>query len=231
MYSEVRLSGAATLWRSAHSAGRAVIPADGCVDLILRDGRVDVAGPSTRWLETAPDGTDGSTGVRLAPGHAAHVLRIDLATIADQLVPLDDLAAAGHARRLRETMLRAADRSGRKDAVSRIAALGDESPRWIHGARRSAYDAVSARDAAASLQISERTFRRRMLMTFGYGYAALVRLERARRAQRVLRSGSSIADAAAAAGFADQPHLSREFQRLVGRSPAQFASQVAVRVE
>jgi AraC-like DNA-binding protein len=231
MYSEVRLSGAATLWRSAHSAGRAVIPADGCVDLILRDGRVDVAGPSTRWLETAPDGTDGSTGVRLAPGHAAHVLRIDLATIADQLVPLDDLAAAGHARRLRETMLRAADRSGRKDAVSRIAALGDESPRWIHGARRSAYDAVSARDAAASLQISERTFRRRMLATFGYGYAALVRLERARRAQRVLRSGSSIADAAAAAGFADQPHLSREFQRLVGRSPAQFASQVAVRVE
>ncbi|MGR6742981.1 helix-turn-helix domain-containing protein [Microbacterium sp. F1-18] len=231
MYSEVRLSGAATLWRSAHSAGRAVIPADGCVDLILRDGRVDVAGPSTRWLETAPDGTDGSTGVRLAPGHAAHVLRIDLATIADQLVPLDDLAAAGHARRLRETMLRAADRSGRKDAVSRIAALGDESPRWIHGARRSAYDAVSARDAAASLQISERTFRRRMLTTFGYGYAALVRLERARRAQRVLRSGSSIADAAAAAGFADQPHLSREFQRLVGRSPAQFASQVAVRVE
>ncbi|RKE64720.1 helix-turn-helix domain-containing protein [Microbacterium sp. AG238] len=224
MYSEVRLSGAATLWRSAHSAGRAVIPADGCVDLILRDGRVDVAGPSTRWLETAPDGTDGSTGVRLAPGHAAHVLRIDLATIADQLVPLDDLAAAGHARRLRETMLRAADRSGRKDAVSRIAALGDESPRWIHGARRSAYDAVSARDAAASLQISERTFRRRMLATFGYGYAALVRLERARRAQRVLRSGSSIADAAAAAGFADQPHLSREFQRLVGRSPAQFAS-------
>lgn len=231
MYSEVRLSGAATLWRSAHSAGHAVIPADGCVDLILRDGRVDVAGPSTRWLETAPDGADGSTGVRLAPGHAAHVLRIDLATIADQLVPLDDLAAAGHARRLRETMLRAADRSGRQDAVSRIAALGDESAPWIDGARRSAYDAVSARDAAVSLQISERTFRRRMLTTFGYGYAALVRLERTRRAQRMLLCGSSIADAAAAAGFADQPHLSREFQRLVGRSPAQFASQVAVRVE
>ena len=227
MYSEVRLSGASTLWRSVGGAGHAVIPADGCVDLILRDGRVDVAGPSTRWLETAPDGTDGSTGLRLAPGRAAHVLRIDLATIADQLVPLDDLAAAGHARRLRETMLRVASRSGRHEAVSRIAALGDESAPWIDGARRFAFYAGPARDAAASLGMSERTFRRRMLATFGYGYASLVRLERARRAQRMLRSGSSIADAAAAAGFADQPHLSREFQRLVGRSPAQFALSAA----
>ncbi len=227
MYSEVRLSGAVTLWRSDHSAGHAVIPADGCVDLILRDGRVDVAGPSTRWLETAPDGADGSTGLRLAPGHAAGVLRIDVATVADQLVPLQDLATAGQARHLRETMLRAASRSRRQDAVSRIAALGDEIAPWIDGARRFAFHAVPARDAAASLGMSERTFRRRMLATFGYGYATLVRLERARRAQRMLRSGSSIADAAAAAGFADQPHLSREFQRLVGRSPAQFALSTA----
>ncbi|MGU3357460.1 helix-turn-helix domain-containing protein [Microbacterium sp. M4A5_1d] len=227
MYSEVRLSGAATLWRSDHSAGHAVIPADGCVDLILRDGRVDVAGPSTRWLETAPDGADGSTGLRLAPGHAAGVLRIDVATVADQLVPLQDLATAGQARHLRETMLRAASRLRRQDAVSRIAALGDEIAPWIDGARRFAFHAVPARDAAASLGMSERTFRRRMLATFGYGYGTLVRLERARRAQRMLRSGSSIADAAAAAGFADQPHLSREFQRLVGRSPAQFALSTA----
>lgn len=227
MYSEVRLSGAVTLWRSDHSAGHAVIPADGCVDLILRDGRVDVAGPSTRWLETAPDGADGATGLRLAPGHAAGVLRIDVATVADQLVPLQDLATAGQARHLRETMLRAASRSRRQDAVSRMAALGDEIAPWIDGARRFAFHAVPARDAAASLGMSERTFRRRMLATFGYGYATLVRLERARRAQRMLRSGSSIADAAAAAGFADQPHLSREFQRLVGRSPAQFALSTA----
>ncbi|WP_460739852.1 helix-turn-helix domain-containing protein [Microbacterium neimengense] len=62
---------------------------------------------------------------------------------------------------------------------------------------------------------------------FGYGYAILVRIERARRAQELLRTGLPLADVAAAAGFADQPHFSREFRRLVGASPAQFASSAA----
>ncbi|WP_443192724.1 helix-turn-helix domain-containing protein [Microbacterium sp. Clip185] len=62
---------------------------------------------------------------------------------------------------------------------------------------------------------------------FGYGYATLVRIQRARRAQQLLQTGHALADATAAAGYADQPHLTREFRRLVGASPAQFASSAA----
>src|SRR5215472_1459654 len=45
---------------------------------------------------------------------------------------------------------------------------------------------------------------------------------RVARAQRLLREGLSIADAALAAGFSDQPHLTREFGRTLGMTPAQY---------
>jgi len=44
------------------------------------------------------------------------------------------------------------------------------------------------------------------------------------RAQRLLREGLSIADAALAAGFADQPHLTREFRRTLGMTPGRYVA-------
>ncbi|MGI0521652.1 hypothetical protein ABY45_13830, partial [Microbacterium maritypicum] len=67
MYSETRLPHGSALWRSRGSAGGGPIPADGCVDLILRDGRVSVAGPSTRWITAGGDGAGDSFGFRLPP--------------------------------------------------------------------------------------------------------------------------------------------------------------------
>jgi AraC-like DNA-binding protein len=51
-------------------------------------------------------------------------------------------------------------------------------------------------------------------------HAYLKRL-RITRAQRLLREGLSIADAAPAAGFWDQPHLTLEFGRTLGMTPRQ----------
>jgi AraC-like DNA-binding protein len=204
-----------------------VVPADGCVDLILRDGRVAVAGPSTRWIATGHDGTSGSFGFRLPPGRAGHLLGVELHNFADQLVPLEDIVSRGLAIQLREAVipLEAGPRS--VSALSAIAAEAAGSSQWSDAVRRAAYGGSPAGDVSATLSGSDRSFRRRMLGTFGYGYATLVRVERARRAQRLLRSGSPIATAAAETGFADQPHLSREFRRLVGQSPAQFAASSA----
>ncbi|SKB02083.1 transcriptional regulator, AraC family [Agreia bicolorata] len=227
MYSEIQLPQGAVLWRSHDSAGGAVVPADGCVDLILRDGGVDVAGPSTRWITTGRDGGSGSFGLRLLPGRAGHLLGVDLHEFADQLVPLDDLVVRGLAMRLREAMIPLEVGAGVDAALTSIAAEVAESSRWSESVREAASDALPAEVVSGEMSGSARSFRRRMLATFGYGYATLVRLERARRAQRLLRSGSPIASAAAEAGFADQPHLSREFRRLVGESPAQFAASSA----
>ncbi|UUW92706.1 helix-turn-helix domain-containing protein [Pimelobacter simplex] len=61
-----------------------------------------------------------------------------------------------------------------------------------------------------------------MGQAFGYGYATLVRIRRGQHAHRLLTKGVTPAEAAARAGYADQPHLSRELRRLAGVSPAQL---------
>lgn len=228
MYSETPLPHRAVLWRSAGSTG-AIVPADGCVDLILREGRVLVAGPSTRWIQTLHDGGQTTHGLRLPPGSASGVLHLELAELADRLVPLDELLTPARAHGLREAML-GAERGG--DATDRLRSITEGAAAddgWSRLVQRSAAAAFSATRVAAELDVSERTFRRHTLAAFGYGYATLVRIERARRAQALLVQGLSVAEAAATAGFADQPHLSREFRRLVGASPAQFAGSAAKR--
>lgn len=227
MYSESRLPQGAALWRSRGSAGGAAIPADGCVDLILRDGRVVVAGPSTRWITSGGDGTGDSFGFRLPPGHAGLLLGLDLDEIADQLVPLDDLAPGARAGRLRAAMQPFAEGPNSTIALSSFAAQAADSSRWSDAVHRAATAAVPAGEVAAEFAGSERSFRRRMLSSFGYGYATLVRLDRSRRAQALLQQGTPLSTAAANAGFADQSHLSREFLRLVGMSPGQFAASAA----
>lgn len=226
MYTEHRLPQDAVVWRSVDSRA-SVIAADGCVDLILRDGRISVAGPSTRWIATESDGDGGTFGLRFLPGRAAGLLRIGLTEIADSLVPLEDVVAADRAKQILEAMVRFGDGPAPTSGLASLTGRTAAGSRWSAAVHRRAAEAVPAQRAAVELGESERTFRRRVLATFGYGYATLVRIERARRAQALLRSGAPIAEAAASAGFADQPHLSREFRRLVGASPGQFAGSAA----
>jgi AraC-like DNA-binding protein len=74
------------------------------------------------------------------------------------------------------------------------------------------------------LGCTPRSVHRRCLAAFGYGPAVLRRVLRFRRAAALLRAGVSPAEVAAAAGYADQPHLSRETRALAGASPGQLAS-------
>jgi AraC-like DNA-binding protein len=52
--------------------------------------------------------------------------------------------------------------------------------------------------------------------------AAFIRDRRLRRANRLILEGASLADAAFAAGFADQSHLSRAFRAVHGITPGMF---------
>ncbi|MFJ9313448.1 helix-turn-helix domain-containing protein [Pimelobacter simplex] len=217
MYAETPLIHSAALWRS-YDAGPAVIPADGCVDLILSDDEVAVAGPSTRWIATRADCGEGSLGVRLAPGTGARALGVDLREISDRLVPLGDLVPPQEVRRWRSVPLHTRA-TGSPDLVERALRAGEG---WAEAVRERAAGGASAEDVARELGWSERTFRRQMQRSFGYGYATLVRIRRAQHAHRLLTGGMPPAAAAANAGYADQPHLSRELRRLAGVSPAQL---------
>ncbi|MBU2693467.1 helix-turn-helix domain-containing protein [Pimelobacter sp. 30-1] len=217
MYAETPLTQRAALWLS-YDAGPAVIPADGCVDLILSGDEVAVAGPSTRWIATRADGGEGSLGVRLAPGSGARALGVDLREISDRLVPLGDLVPPHEVRRWRSVLLETRA-TATPEHIERALRPGEG---WADVVRARAAGGASAEDVARELGWSERTFRRRMGQAFGYGYATLVRIRRGQHAHRLLTNGVTPAEAAAAAGYADQPHLSRELRRLAGVSPAQL---------
>ena len=69
---------------------------------------------------------------------------------------------------------------------------------------------------------SARTVQRRFVRATGVTRGAARQIERARHATLLLRRGDSIADATHAAGYFDQPHLTRSLKRLIGQTPAEL---------
>ncbi len=84
---------------------------------------------------------------------------------------------------------------------------------------------VSLGDLAAHVGLSPyhllRSFRDQVGITPGAYQIQLRVLE----ARRRLRDGAAIADTATDLGFADQSHLSRHFQRIMGTSPGRYLQQ------
>ena len=86
-------------------------------------------------------------------------------------------------------------------------------------------EAVSLSDLAAEVGLSPyhllRSFRDQVGITPGAYQIQLRVLE----ARRRLREGATIAGTATDLGFADQSHLSRHFQRIMGTSPGRYLQQ------
>ena len=95
VYTDGSMGCGRTVWRS-RGAVAAVIPADGCVDVILRGDDVHLAGPSTLCIPTSPD-VGETVGIRFAPGLAAGVLRFSPAEVRDLAAPLRDVVGAARA--------------------------------------------------------------------------------------------------------------------------------------
>lgn len=70
---------------------------------------------------------------------------------------------------------------------------------------------------------SRRSAQRHFLRATGITYADFRQIERARHAANLLREGVSIADVVHAAGYYDQPHLTRGLKRLIGQTPTEIA--------
>ena len=59
----------------------------------------------------------------------------------------------------------------------------------------------------------------RVHSAYGVPPHAWLRLQRAERARALIRNGATLAEAAAASGFADQSHMTRHFARQFGFTP------------
>ncbi|SCE09983.1 AraC-type DNA-binding protein, partial [Streptomyces sp. IgraMP-1] len=75
---------------------------------------------------------------------------------------------------------------------------------------------TSVADAAATLGLGPRRLHQLSRESFGYGPKTLARILRLARARELAATGLSAAETAHRAGYADQPHLSREVRALTG---------------
>jgi len=121
--------------------------------------------------------------------------------------------AAALLERTAGTWLREAP-NGAADALVRRAVQELEAPRrdW------------TLTTLAAKLGVSERQLRRRFVSAVGYEPKLLERVLRLRRFIRTASGPRSpgLATLALEAGYADQPHLSRECRELTGVTPVQL---------
>ena len=78
-------------------------------------------------------------------------------------------------------------------------------------------------DAARSLGVHPSHLVRAFSNAYGIAPYRYVTGRRVDRARRLLLDGVPLSDAAVAAGFHDQSHLSRHFERVLGATPGAFA--------
>lgn len=105
-----------------------------------------------------------------------------------------------------------------------------QSPRWLERARESVHQRFRqkfrledlARDAGVHPVHLAAAFRKHYRASVG-DYIRRLRVECA--ARELERPGVALADIAARAGFADQPHLTRVFKQYLGLTPGEYRAQ------
>jgi AraC-like DNA-binding protein len=85
---------------------------------------------------------------------------------------------------------------------------------------------LSIERAADEQHVGRRQLERDFERWIGVAPRHLAQVARVQQVARLARNGASLADAAAQAGFADQPHMTRTVRRVTGLAPRAFiASQ------
>ncbi|MFI1396955.1 DUF6597 domain-containing transcriptional factor [Streptomyces sp. NPDC020681] len=221
MYEErpSRLDGAVVWTRTMDPRGGPVHPVlpDGCMDLLWADGRLLVAGPDTHAYSPTGSPVTRYAGIRFAPGAAPGMLGVPAHELRDRRVDLADLWGGAETRRIAERIAEAADPVTGLEAVAlrRAADAGAPDPLMGEVVRRLEAGGTVA-GAADAVGLGARQLHRRSLDAFGYGPKTLARVLRLQRALALVLAGVPYAEAALAAGCADQAHLAREMRDLGG---------------
>lgn len=202
-----------------------VLP-DGCLDLIWRDGLLEMAGPDT-GPRLVPLLAGGIAGLRMRPGTARLLLgEVPAAELRDRQVELCDLWGP-RARPVLERLAGSARAAEASDLLVDLARA--RLPEYRHDA--AVAEAVrllgaprppSVAELSERLGLSVRHLRRRFTSAVGYGPSTLVGVLRFQRARSL--DTAHLGELAATAGYADQAHLSRQVRRLSGLTAAELLS-------
>ncbi|MCM3903554.1 MAG: helix-turn-helix domain-containing protein [Pyrinomonadaceae bacterium] len=231
------------------SATERVLP-DGCVEWIFHMGspfqraistgitgnggewepqpRSFVVGELTRFLLLQRTGDVGVMGVRFRPGGAYRFLPGPLSDFTDRTVPTGDVWGR-EGTYLEEAVLEAGNNMQRQHLVE-----GFLFQRLVNTTARPRFDATVKEiirtrgqtrvfDLANSVGWSSRQLERDFLVSFGLSPKSFSRIIRFQNLLRLVGEGAlrEWTSLALEGGYADQPHMVREFREFAGHSPAE----------
>ena len=194
------------------------------VDLLVEvraDGTCRCASVAPAALASWPSRTPGSAyvGVRLAPGTGMPLRRFsdaELSADAGALARCGTLEQM--ARWLEQRALQRTERNQMQDTWVQHAIVDLE-------AMPTAGVVPNVTEWAARLGVSTRTLHRGLIGELGLAPKHALQLQRARLALQLLERGAAPAAAAVQAGFADQPHLTRDLKLRFGKSPGTIVAK------
>ena len=220
---------------TARPTGRHRLVPDGCSDLVVVDGSDWwLCGPERRWWSFELPASTTAVGVRFRPGVLRALFDVDVAAIADRRVALADVVGADAVAASVAIATAARSQAARVTVVERFVAaqardrFPDPLIDGVVGAVvADAWRSVAA--LAADLGVSPRALHRAAQRHLGYGVATLARIVRFQRfaaqAEAWRDERPTIARTAAAAGYADQAHLSRDCRAITGLPPGRFLAE------
>ena len=212
-----------------------VLP-DACIDLIWDGRRLFVAGPDTGPVPITPEPGGIFAGLRFRPGLAPTVLGLPAVALLDQRVDAAEVWADLDMGPVVDSLhgaasLREAAAVLEQAVIGRLPAATPPD-RLVAGTVTALQAQPTAGTTVANLAdrlgVSERQLHRRCTAAVGYGPKVLDRVLRFRRFLHLVgspagtRPPDGLAGLAAAAGYADQSHLTRECGRLAGTTPARL---------
>jgi AraC-like DNA-binding protein len=234
---------------SATGATERVLP-DGCLEWIFHLGvpferatlsgvweeqpRSFIVGQLTRFLLLQARGRVEIMGVRFKPGGAYRFLQLPLESLTDNNVPTADVWGR-KGNYLEQAVLEAGSSARRQQLVEEflLIMLQETAPR--RRLEATIAEIIRSRgqtrvhELADQIGLSSRQLEREFRAGVGLSPKALARILRFQNLLRLVGEGPLRAWAylAAEGGYADQPHMVREFREFAGQSPSERQVTVA----
>lgn len=204
------------------------VPADSGTDLLLsiQDGAasLEVFGAKTRALLVQDDSPAEKMALHLRPGTASRVFGVAAHELRDRCIPADVLWGS-RAEQLLERALDATSWRARRDLLvaavnGAVGAKVARVPEFVPAALREiSRTRAPISEIARRVGTSPRSLERGFRQHIGISPKTQSCIFRFREAARRLERGVPAADVAVAMGYADQPHMVREFKKLGGATP------------
>jgi AraC-like DNA-binding protein len=191
----------------------------------LESVRCAVVGARSRFTDISLAGRALTLGAQLQPGTLPLLTRLPASDFTDRSVTMEE-AFGAKGRLLIERL--AEQRSAAQGLHVLTRFLGNEFGSRIPSLTLNALESDSdrAEELAAALGLPNRTLYARMKEQIGLAPKRLLRIRRIHRTLSIFRNRPmSWAQLSDLCGFADQAHLVREFQDLLGESPSAWQAR------